>query len=59
MNSLTQALTGQGDVKAIAFDIQGTCVDFYRPILRLGAQVNRTKNLDLDWAALSIEWREI
>lgn len=59
MNSPTQALTGLSDVKAIAFDIQGTCVDFYRPILRMGAQVNLTKNLDLDWAALSVEWREI
>jgi 2-haloacid dehalogenase len=59
MNSPKQAPTGLGDVKAIAFDIQGTCVDFYRPILRMGAQVNRTKNLDLDWATLSVEWREI
>jgi 2-haloacid dehalogenase len=25
----------------------------------MGAQVNRTKNLDLDWATLSVEWREI
>jgi 2-haloacid dehalogenase len=59
MNSPKQAPTGLGDVKAIAFDIQGKCVDFYRPILRMGAQVNRTKNLDLDWATLSVEWREI
>ena len=58
MDGLKQACTGLGDVQAIAFDVQGTCVDFYRPILRIGAAVNRAKNLDLDWAALSAEWRE-
>jgi 2-haloacid dehalogenase len=46
-------------VKAIAFDVQGTCVDFYQPILRAGAAINRDKGLDVDWAALSAEWREL
>jgi len=47
------------NVKAIAFDVQGTCVDFYQPILRAGAAVNRDKGLDVNWAALSAEWREL
>ena len=47
------------NVKAIAFDVQGTCVDFYEPILRAGAAVNRDKGLDVNWAALSAEWREL
>lgn len=47
------------NIRAIAFDVQGTCVDFYQPILRMGEDVNRAKNLDIDWAALSSEWRDL
>ncbi|RXH23729.1 MULTISPECIES: haloacid dehalogenase type II [Bradyrhizobium] len=50
---------GLADIKAITFDVQGTCVDFYQPILRAGAAINETKGLDIDWAALSTEWREL
>jgi len=46
-------------VRVIAFDVQGTCVDFYQPILRMGEAVNRAKGLDIDWAALSTEWRDL
>jgi 2-haloacid dehalogenase len=46
-------------VRAIAFDVQGTCVDFFQPILRMGAAVNQAKGLDIDWAALSAEWRDL
>lgn len=31
-------------IKAIAFDVQGTCVDFYQPVLRAGAELNRAKD---------------
>src|SRR5262245_12140980 len=44
-------------VRALTFDVQGTCADFARPILRMGQAVNRAKNLEIDWAALSAEWR--
>ena len=27
------------DIKAIAFDVQGTCVDFYQPLLRVGNKI--------------------
>lgn len=47
------------EIKAIAFDVQGTCVDFYEPLLRAGAAINTAKGLDIDWAALSVEWREL
>src|SRR5437879_1412260 len=47
------------DVKAIAFDVQGTCVDFYRPSLRAGDVINRAKGLAIDWPALSAEWRDL
>lgn len=46
-------------IRAIAFDVQGTCVDFYQPILRMGAAVNRAKGLDIDWAVLASEWRDL
>jgi 2-haloacid dehalogenase len=46
-------------VRALAFDVQGTCVDFYQPIQRMGEAVNRAKGLDIDWAALSTEWRDL
>lgn len=53
------SLEGLDNIKAIAFDVQGTCVDFYQPILRAGAAINRAKELTIDWAALSTEWRDL
>jgi 2-haloacid dehalogenase len=46
-------------IRAVAFDVQGTCVDFYQPILRMGDAVNRAKGLDIDWAAMSSDWRDL
>lgn len=46
-------------IRAIIFDIQGTCVDFYQPLMRRGQAVNVAKNIDLDWARLSGTWREL
>jgi 2-haloacid dehalogenase len=47
------------DIKAIAFDVQGTCVDFYQPLLRVGNKINSLKGLTLNWAVLSSEWRDL
>ena len=44
-------------VRALTFDVQGTCVDFCRPLLRMGEAVNRAKGLQVDWGALSSDWR--
>lgn len=46
-------------VEAITFDVQGTCVDFYRPLLRLGEQINQAKSLSIDWAVMSSGWRAL
>jgi 2-haloacid dehalogenase len=46
-------------LQAIAFDVQGTCVDFYQPVQRAGAAINRNKGLAINWAELSAEWREL
>lgn len=45
------------NVRALTFDVQGTCVDFCQPLLRMGEAVNRAKGLRIDWAALSADWR--
>lgn len=45
------------NVRALTFDVQGTCVDFCRPLLRMGDAVNKAKNLQVDWATLSADWR--
>ena len=58
MKSVTAA-KWLNDIRAITFDVQGTCVDFYQPILRAGEAINRAKGLTLDWAALSTEWRNL
>lgn len=50
----SQKTTLEG-IRAITFDVQGTCVDFLQPILRMGETVNRHKGLDIDWAALSFD----
>src|SRR6516225_3250581 len=46
-------------IKALAFDVQGTCVDFYQPVMRAGAAINQRKGLAIDWAALLAEWRDL
>lgn len=46
-------------LRAIAFDVQGTCADFYQPMLHAGAAINRSKGLAIDWAKVSVEWREL
>jgi 2-haloacid dehalogenase len=53
------SLEGLNNIKAITFDVQGTCVDFYQPILRAGEAINRAKGLTVDWASLSAEWRDL
>lgn len=45
------------ELRALLFDIQGTTVDFYGPLLRVGSGVNADKNLAIDWPALSVRWR--
>ena len=49
--------TWHDEVKAIAFDVQGTCADFYQPVLRAGETLNRNKGLTINWADVAAEWR--
>jgi 2-haloacid dehalogenase len=44
-------------VRALTFDVQGTCADFCQPLLRMGEAINQARGLAIDWAALSAAWR--
>ena len=46
-------------IRAVIFDIQGTSVDFHQPLLRMGARVNAAKELSIDWAVVSNDWRRL
>ena len=46
-------------VRALAFDIQGTAVDFFQPVIRMGAAINVAKGLAIDWALFSTRWRSL
>lgn len=48
---------GLESVRALTFDVQGTCADFCRPMARMGEAVNRAKGLQVDWGTLSSDWR--
>ena len=45
------------DVKALAFDVFGTVVDWRSAVIRDGERLGREKNLRVDWAAFADEWR--
>jgi 2-haloacid dehalogenase len=45
------------DVKALAFDVFGTVVDYRGTIIREGERLNRAKRLDVDWALFADAWR--
>lgn len=45
------------ELRALLFDVQGTTLDFFQPLLRNGARINAAKGLAIDWAALSVRWR--
>ena len=47
------------ELKAIAFDVQGTCADFYQPVLRAGTAINQNNGLAINWVEIAAEWREL
>jgi 2-haloacid dehalogenase len=44
-------------LKALAFDVFGTVVDWRSTVIREGGELGRLKNLDVDWAAFADAWR--
>ena len=59
MNTKENNAPGLQTIKAITFDVQGTCVDFVQPLLCAGEEFNHRKNLNIDWATLSFQWRDL
>ncbi|HLZ68876.1 MAG TPA: haloacid dehalogenase type II [Dehalococcoidia bacterium] len=45
------------DVRALLFDVFGTCVDWRGTVIREGNALNRAKGLSVDWGAFADEWR--
>jgi 2-haloacid dehalogenase len=45
------------NVRALVFDVFGTCVDWRGSVIREGEAVGRAKGLTVDWPALADEWR--
>jgi 2-haloacid dehalogenase len=59
VDSGREATSALAEVRALTFDVQGTCADFCKPIQRMGDDLNIKKNLQVDWGALSAEWRDL
>jgi len=51
------ALADLAGVKALAFDVFGTVVDYRGTIIAEGAALNQTSGLAVDWAAFADAWR--
>jgi 2-haloacid dehalogenase len=47
----------QTTIKALAFDVFGTVVDWRSSIIREGEELGRPKQLSVDWAAFADAWR--
>lgn len=45
-------------VKALAFDVFGTVVDWRGSVIREGEKLGREKSLQVDWASFADAWRE-
>lgn len=45
-----------GSIKVLAFDFQGSCMNYYDPIAEMGQAINASKGLSLDWSNLTKGW---
>src|SRR5918999_1589764 len=50
-------LSGTSGVRALAFDVFGTVVDWRSAVIRDGEELGQEKGLGVDWAAFADEWR--
>ena len=46
-----------GEIRALLFDVFGTCVDWRSTIIREGSELNQRKGIDVDWTRLADTWR--
>lgn len=54
---MTMAAAATGGVKALAFDVFGTVVDWRSSIIRDGKALGKAKGLHVDWAKFADRWR--
>lgn len=47
----------RNEVKALAFDVFGTVVDYRSTIIKEGEELNQAKGWQVDWGRFSDEWR--
>src|SRR5262245_55956882 len=47
------------NLKALAFDVFGTVVDWRSSVIAEGEQLGKAKDLNIDWAAFADSWRAI
>lgn len=50
-------MTAVPDIKALAFDVFGTVVDWRGGVIRDGEALGEREGLEVDWAAFADEWR--
>lgn len=46
-------------IRALAFDVFGTVVDWRGSLIREGEAINRAKGIAVDWAAFADDWRRL
>ena len=54
---MTDGPTGASEVKALAFDVFGTVVDWRGSIIRYGAELKAELGIEADWPAFADAWR--
>jgi 2-haloacid dehalogenase len=47
------------NVKALIFDVYGTCVDVWGSVVRQGEIIGRRRGLSIDWAQFANDWRDL
>lgn len=50
---------GLEKVKALVFDVYGTCTDYWSTFQQEGRDINRRDGLAVDWEAFATEWKGI
>lgn len=44
-------------IRALVFDVYGTCTDYWGTIVHEGQAINLNKKLEIDWARIATDWR--
>ncbi|WP_244123322.1 haloacid dehalogenase type II [Burkholderia gladioli] len=53
---VTSAPAGRNGIKALVFDVYGTCTDYWSSIVEEGRALSKARGLEIDWPAIATEW---